>query len=958
MKTALIVVHGVADQSAGRTASQVAELLVASSGERVRYTVDTSETISIPVPRLDPLTPSKRVHDATPTSAQRPRFKSWLQSFRSDFQRDRWEAAPTARVALREVREERAGKRDARRGGPAGAAARGLSPGAPAEPARPEPDDRGLALTDFLLAKQIENDPKPEFYTTAPMRMTRAERDAAGATQHATLDVFEMYWADLSRLSGSVPRIVSELTTLVFRLSRLGRDTVDEARGEVRANPDTPRKTAWSLLAALQSLLDWLHVNLLGQLFAQLFLFGAFVVLLGLLVASPGAAGFWTRETIGHAAIGGTVGVLGVLLLAFRWRAPTRSKILPVLLIAVALAYALAFVHAAAWTAVVALALLSAAYDFALRVADERFPFTRTAGLTLWFVLLAVIGFKALVIAHAPLDSLNAWRDLALYGVELTLSAIKGFWILCAPLVVVWLVVGLRAQSANGVATRASVATGRLGLGVSIFSFLALAMAVWALLTTVLDLSAQRLEYTAQIFTSAPAPLAVSARPSGSTAPAATVAVAQSAPTSAPSPSSIAAAPASAPSSSASAVPRSSAQVFLDERYRASTAAFSGIAALLLVLLAFVVGTVTPSVLAELMLFRGKSRSGGSAGAERAPNPLAAPSAPGTASPAVQLGRWLTAGYRRLDGVTFAVCAAGALLAVAVMVVFAFGDHLPDPLREALSVEHSLPRKLSQSLLAPLVISAAGVGAALSILGGYLSKNLPAVRAPLDAALDVDNYFREFPRRRIARARIFARYVALLEHVAQRGYTRLVIVSHSQGTVISADLLRWLARGRALGRDNAALSRLIPRDLRLLTLGCPLRQLYAARFPTLYRWVIAAASPGRFGPRAADLGAVQWLNAYTSGDYVGRWLWTADPAVNDALGQPLMEAIKPAALGRGSVYDALGATVSLDEASEAETCLGVGAHTHYFESDQHEVAALIDHLVAGPGIAAPAPPAP
>ena len=81
-------------------------------------------------------------------------------------------------------------------------------------------------------------------------------------------------------------------------------------------------------------------------------------------------------------------------------------------------------------------------------------------------------------------------------------------------------------------------------------------------------------------------------------------------------------------------------------------------------------------------------------------------------------------------------------------------------------------------------------------------------------------------------------------------------------------------------------------DVRLLTAGCPLRQLYAARFPTLYRWVLR--KDGVFcGPRAEDIGVRQWLNAFTSGDYVGRWLWSRDGPNDDLLGHPL--ARSPAA---------------------------------------------------------------
>ena len=216
----------------------------------------------------------------------------------------------------------------------------------------------------------------------------------------------------------------------------------------------------------------------------------------------------------------------------------------------------------------------------------------------------------------------------------------------------------------------------------------------------------------------------------------------------------------------------------------------------------------------------------------------------------------------------------------------------------------------SRTLLAPLVLGAAGLATALSLLGGLLSRYVPAVRAPLDVALDVDNYFREFPRKQIPRARIFARYVALLEHIAAQGCERIVIVAHSQGCVISVETLRWLREGRRLGSAEAPararLFELLGGDVRLLTAGCPLRQLYAARFPTLYRWVLR--KDGVFcGPRAEDIGVRQWLNAYTSGDYVGRWLWSRDGPNDDVLGHPLAEVLDPGALGRGSVYDALRA---------------------------------------------------
>src|SRR5205814_4998664 len=74
-------------------------------------------------------------------------------------------------------------------------------------------------------------------------------------------------------------------------------------------------------------------------------------------------------------------------------------------------------------------------------------------------------------------------------------------------------------------------------------------------------------------------------------------------------------------------------------------------------------------------------------------------------------------------------------------------------------------------------------------------------RSVIDAATDVDNHLREHPRGRTPRARIGARYASLMRHICQwrdphdlHGYDALVIVAHSQGAVITADLLRYLKR--------------------------------------------------------------------------------------------------------------------------------------------------------------------
>jgi esterase/lipase superfamily enzyme len=76
------------------------------------------------------------------------------------------------------------------------------------------------------------------------------------------------------------------------------------------------------------------------------------------------------------------------------------------------------------------------------------------------------------------------------------------------------------------------------------------------------------------------------------------------------------------------------------------------------------------------------------------------------------------------------------------------------------------------------------------------------------------------------------RFASLLRYVGSRRavvdgksapfFDRIIIVSHSQGTVIAADLLRFLrVTGAELG--------LVDGRFRLVTMGSPLHQLYAQR---------------------------------------------------------------------------------------------------------------------------------
>jgi len=210
------------------------------------------------------------------------------------------------------------------------------------------------------------------------------------------------------------------------------------------------------------------------------------------------------------------------------------------------------------------------------------------------------------------------------------------------------------------------------------------------------------------------------------------------------------------------------------------------------------------------------------------------------------------------------------------------------------------------------------------------------LRVTIDTIPDVDNWLRERPQRCTVRFQVFARYASLLRHIetADGGdYDDIVIVAYSQGTIVTTDYLRYVHYLHAVGRlRNVHVATPIyaaggaPRFARienfdhemgapgpdgraavphlpvsLLTLGCPLRQLYKPRFPVLYDWF----DPAQPDATGAGLGVKAWRNLYGTGDYVGRDLWTAP-----------------------------GATV-------AEACIGPQAHTRYFDSAPEDVANMV-----------------
>jgi hypothetical protein len=229
----------------------------------------------------------------------------------------------------------------------------------------------------------------------------------------------------------------------------------------------------------------------------------------------------------------------------------------------------------------------------------------------------------------------------------------------------------------------------------------------------------------------------------------------------------------------------------------------------------------------------------------------------------------------------------------------------------------------------------------LIAFGERLNKLSLGLRGILDAVLDIDNYLCLHPRDSNSAARIFARYSSLLRYLCScpdeetEPYDAFIIVAHSQGTVISADLLRFLK----IDPDPALAQIAESNNIYLFTMGSPLRQLYSYLFPHRYHWVNNKPSstttsleiPPQINPSPQALFGVRiWVNTFRSGDYVGRYLWRSDRAINQWL---------KVNLGTQPTY------ISEDpDRTRREFCLGGGAHTHYWDFAP-EVAQEIDRLI-------------
>ncbi|HEY5931205.1 MAG TPA: hypothetical protein VIU02_12915, partial [Burkholderiales bacterium] len=214
-RVAIVVVHGIADQRPGQTVREVARLLCHGGEGEPRYVQGELHEVLVPVEKLEP---GPAAQAGQPVSHPGPAKK--------DPSRDR-PGAPSGFFATQQV------------------SAPPLSKATPGEPAaEPQAKDLGVAMNDYLLGRlQLAEGDMLYESTRASLRRRQDDRSA---------DVYEMYWADLSRLGEGGLRALTSLYQLFFHINTLGAGIVDQVSLSVGGS------TRWRLLQRFHAWLAWL----------------------------------------------------------------------------------------------------------------------------------------------------------------------------------------------------------------------------------------------------------------------------------------------------------------------------------------------------------------------------------------------------------------------------------------------------------------------------------------------------------------------------------------------------------------------------------------------------------------------------------------------------------------------------------------------------------------------------
>jgi hypothetical protein len=822
-RVAVVVVHGIADQRPGQTVREVARLLCHGGNGEPPYVQGEVHEVLVPVEKLEP-------GEGAPQEAAAPARRGRRKA-------DAARRKPGTPSGFYQVQQR--------------------SVAAEAEPKESETEpkrdlkekDLGIALNDYLLGR-LDLPEGDALYESTRVTLRRRDDDRA-------LDVYEMYWADLSRLSAGGLNALLSLYQLFFHLSTLAADVVDQVSLSEKGG------TAWRLLQRFHAWMAWL---LKGP--------SALLQLAMLLMVAHGAMALAAGELQGQllaAAFGlGSIVLLGVAALGWLRGAPGPGRwaklVFPLAAAIASLATALYALNVEAVPPLLyfgagALAvLLLGAY-----LVERYSGVTQGVRVLGHLIILATVAALCVdaVLALPIRTTQTEWMITASMHVgEWQLAAVLLVWGVFVAIQILSVLLGLWLGRGADAAAKASLHTARLAVIGSSGLFAVLSLVLWSVVTFVAGRALAQIFYLPIIF-------------SGT---------------------------------------YRSAGNFLQDRVQDLGGFFTPLVLGFGLLVAAALLVVLPSLMEEI-------------------SPTANVDAKGVRKGALEwtqrLGSWLGGGIRFLGTAFKFLVPLGAILAGAIYIAFVL---------QQFAFKTGVGAEIADLLVGTLelfkgeTLVAAGkwlAGGALTIaaLGSRFTETFGRLRVAIDAVLDIDNYFGDPPNRQPPRGRIYSRYASLLAFLRDAGYARIVIVAHSQGTVISADLLRYL---HAQGRLEDLVGEL---PLALVTVGSPLRDLYAERFPLLYQWMGSReAGFAQAGPAGADLGVTEWVNACRSGDYVGRFIWTPDGE-----GAPFGV----------TVVGADGRVEASRAGDRAEFCLGAGGHTHYFSNDAVALAAEIERVVAG-----------
>src|SRR5262245_50716942 len=278
-RVAIVVVHGIADQKPGQTVREVARLLCLGEHGAAAYEQGEIQGVLVPVEKLEP-----GGGPLAETAAPAP----MVQEARKQERARRAPGTPSGFYQAHQAAVSEA----------AAPAQRSADP-QEFESAR----DLGMALNDYLLGRLVLPEDEALYESTRVSLRRRAD--------HRAVDVYEMYWADLSRLGKGGLRALSALYQLFFHLSTLAADVVDQI------SLDAHGGAAWRLLQRFHAWAAWLMKGPIALLQLPMLLMVAF-----------GTAALVSPELQGQllAAAFGVVAVVLTALAGLAWLRDTSRR--------------------------------------------------------------------------------------------------------------------------------------------------------------------------------------------------------------------------------------------------------------------------------------------------------------------------------------------------------------------------------------------------------------------------------------------------------------------------------------------------------------------------------------------------------------------------------------------------------------------------------------------------------